>query len=267
MANLVDIYIKQDTNRKNFGLWFADLREKSGFESQRQLAIAANVSPTTISRIEQGTQKAEPETLKKLSKYLKISYSDLMAKAGYPIQPNSIDYKGIPLLGPIKAGVPILSADNYSETIEPPDGVIADFAAPVEGDSMIYAGIYPGDIAFFRECNEPKPGYIVAARILDYDAAVNLKFFIQKNGQAVLRSANPEYKDIPFTKNHAVVGIMTGLIRDGAPGVKDYEAIIYSKERLDERWNQAILQAVADGISPEQFTSLVSMMKKFLKGE
>lgn len=173
----------------------------------------------------------------------------------------------VPLLGPIKAGVPILSTDNYTETIKPPDGVVADFAAPVEGDSMIYAGIHPGDIAFFRECKEPKPGYIVASRVLDYEAAVNLKFYVQKNGQAVLRSANPEYKDIPFTKNHAVVGIMTGLIRDGAPGVKDYESIIYSKERLDERWNKAVYQAVADGISPEQFMSLVSMMKKFLKGE
>ncbi|WP_434132136.1 helix-turn-helix domain-containing protein [Sporomusa sphaeroides] len=173
----------------------------------------------------------------------------------------------VPLLGPIKAGVPILSTDNYTETIEPPEGVVADFAAPVEGDSMVYAGIHPGDIAFFRECKEPKPGYIVAARVLDYEAAVNLKFFVQKNGQAVLRSANPDYKDIPFTKNYAVVGIMTGLIRDGSPVLRDYESIIYSKERLDEKWNKAVFQAMADGITPEQFTSLVSMMKKFLKGE
>lgn len=68
---------------KEFGIWFAELREKSGFESQRQLALKSGVSPTTISRIESGIQKAEPKTLQKLALYLKISFEGLMQKAGY----------------------------------------------------------------------------------------------------------------------------------------------------------------------------------------
>lgn len=227
---------------------------------QKEVGAILGVSDSSIRKYESGERTPDPNSLIKLADYFGVTTDDLLGRE----PKSSPKINKVPLLGPIKAGVPILSTDNYTETIEPPGGVIADFAAPVEGDSMIYAGIHPGDIAFFRECKEPRPGYIVASRVLDYDAAVNLKFYVQKNGQAVLRSANPEYKDIPFTKNHAVVGIMTGLIRDGAPGVKDYESIIYSKERLDERWNKAVYQAVADGISPEQFISLVSMMKKFL---
>ncbi len=72
-----------DSNNKDFGIWFSKLREESGFESQRQLALKSGVSPTTISRIESGIQKAEPKTLQKLALYLKISFEELMQKAGY----------------------------------------------------------------------------------------------------------------------------------------------------------------------------------------
>jgi transcriptional regulator with XRE-family HTH domain len=71
-------------DQKEFGLYFAKLREKSGFESQRQLAIASGVSNGTIARIEAGTQEAKPPTLKKLAPYLKnVDYEDLMRAAGY----------------------------------------------------------------------------------------------------------------------------------------------------------------------------------------
>lgn len=71
-------------DRQEFGHFFAELREKSGFKSQRQLAIASGVSNGTIARIEAGTQQARPLTLKKLSPYLKnITYHELLRLAGY----------------------------------------------------------------------------------------------------------------------------------------------------------------------------------------
>ncbi|HEU4962266.1 MAG TPA: helix-turn-helix transcriptional regulator [Bacilli bacterium] len=72
------------TNAKVIGDTLAKLRERSGFKSQRQLAMEAGISPATLSRIEAGTQKPQPETLKTLSKYLRdTSYEDLMKMAGY----------------------------------------------------------------------------------------------------------------------------------------------------------------------------------------
>jgi HTH-type transcriptional regulator, competence development regulator len=69
---------------KEFGVYLSKLREKSGYKSQRQLALAADVAPATLSRIEGGTQKASPETLEKLAKHLKdVSYEDLMNASGY----------------------------------------------------------------------------------------------------------------------------------------------------------------------------------------
>lgn len=69
--------------QREFGNYLARVREQAGFKSQRQLALEAGISPATLSRIESGIQKAQPETLKKLSTYLKTSYELLMERAGY----------------------------------------------------------------------------------------------------------------------------------------------------------------------------------------
>jgi len=68
---------------KEFGIWLTKLREQQGYTSQRQLYLASGVSNSTISRMEAGTQKPEPETLKKLAPFLGVSYEHLLKQAGY----------------------------------------------------------------------------------------------------------------------------------------------------------------------------------------
>jgi repressor LexA len=237
------------------------LRElRSGIDlTQEELGKRFNVIKQTISSWENGNSRPDIDMALDLAKFFGVSTDYLLGLK------STESTSSVPLLGPIRAGVPILSDDNYTETVTPPEGVRADFASPVEGDSMIYAGIHPGDIAFFRECGEAHTGQIVAARLWDMDAAVNLKFYVQKNGQAVLRSANPEYADIPFTHNHAVVGVMTGLIRDGAPILNDYERLLLTNESINQKWSIAVNGAIADGISPEQFTAMLGLMKNYMK--
>ncbi|BAU28987.1 helix-turn-helix protein [Aneurinibacillus soli] len=77
---------------KDFGIFFAEIREKSGYKSQRQLALASNVSNGTIARIEAGTQKPQPETLKILSHFLKnVTYEELLEKSGYLTSDNHLN--------------------------------------------------------------------------------------------------------------------------------------------------------------------------------
>lgn len=74
---------------KAFGVYFSKLREESGFRSQRELADKSGVSHSTINRIEAGTHKASPETLKTLSHFLKgVTYEELLEKLGYIGHPN-----------------------------------------------------------------------------------------------------------------------------------------------------------------------------------
>ncbi len=70
-------------DKKGFGKYLENLRLKSGFVAQIDLAKVSGVSKSTISRMEAGETETKPETLKKLAPFLKVSYSDLMKAAGY----------------------------------------------------------------------------------------------------------------------------------------------------------------------------------------
>lgn len=84
---------------KEFGVYFAKLREESGYRSQRELADVSGVSHSTINRIESGLHKVSPDNLKILAGYLKgVDYYDLMVGIGYiESKPsNSLSFYGGP---------------------------------------------------------------------------------------------------------------------------------------------------------------------------
>ena len=59
-------------------------RIQEGYKTQKQLSEVSGISQTTLSRIEAGAQKPQPDTLLQLSKYLhSATYGELMEKAGY----------------------------------------------------------------------------------------------------------------------------------------------------------------------------------------
>lgn len=73
-----------DNNNFNFGKFLRNTRIKAGYKTQKQLSDVSGVSQTTLSRIEAGTQKPLPETLKALSPYLRpFTYGELLDRAGY----------------------------------------------------------------------------------------------------------------------------------------------------------------------------------------
>lgn len=68
----------------NFGEFLKELRKKFGYKTQKQLADISGVSQTTLSRIEAGIQRPQPETLRVLADHLRpYTYGELMEKAGY----------------------------------------------------------------------------------------------------------------------------------------------------------------------------------------
>ena len=108
----------------------------------------------------------------------------------------------IPILGTIRAGLPILSEGNCEELIDVPSNVKADFGLRITGDSMAWVGIHQGDIALFKESSVGSHGQIVAAGVEAETWEANLKFYIQQNGKVFLRSVNPNYEDIVYGPNH-----------------------------------------------------------------
>jgi repressor LexA len=120
--------------------------------------------------------------------------------------------KGIPLVGRVAAGAPILAAENIEDyvTIErmfPVDGRC--FALRVKGDSMTGDGIHDGDLVVVRPQRVARNGAIVVA-VLEDEATV--KRFYRERNRVRLQPANPRYAPI-YARDIEICGVVIGVIR------------------------------------------------------
>lgn len=77
-----------------FGSYLKEMRENKGW-SINQLAQAADISGSQISRIENGLRGIpKPQTLRKMAEALEVPYEELMNKAGY-LQQDAAKYEDI----------------------------------------------------------------------------------------------------------------------------------------------------------------------------
>lgn len=118
----------------------------------------------------------------------------------------------VPLLGHIAAGGPILAEENFDGYITVSKDLIKSgdhFALSVVGDSMINAGILPGDIAIFKQQQTANNGTIVAAML---DEAVTLKRFYKESSRIKLKAENDNYSPI-YTQNVSILGKLVTIVR------------------------------------------------------
>ena len=121
--------------------------------------------------------------------------------------------QGIPLVGRVAAGQPILAEENIEDVLElkgmfPQENDL--FALRVKGDSMIEAGIIENDLIIVRPQQTANIGDIVVA-IIDDEGTV--KRFGQAGDHIRLEPANKNYLPI-ITRDARVVGKVIGLVRD-----------------------------------------------------
>lgn len=102
----------------------------------------------------------------------------------------------LPLVGTVAAGKPLLAAENIEEVFPLPRDLVKDaqaFMLRVQGDSMIEAGIFDGDLAVVRQQNYAEDGDIVVA-LLEEEATV--KRFRRRRGRLFLEPANAMMKPL-----------------------------------------------------------------------
>ena len=121
---------------------------------------------------------------------------------------------GIPLVGSVAAGSPILAVENIEKTIPlNPLTKAVDFFLRVQGDSMVEAGILDNDLVGIKKTNNAENGEIVVARI---DEDVTLKRFSKNKTSIKLIAENSAYEDIYVSEqtDFAIEGKAVGVIRE-----------------------------------------------------
>ncbi|MBO8433931.1 MAG: repressor LexA [Tyzzerella sp.] len=142
-----------------------------------------------------------PELLKAISGE-KISYTDLMISCGYiDAKETSLeDTVKIPVIGVVHAGTPILAVENIEdyEYVNRKDILPSYdyFYLRVQGNSMINARIYDGDLVFVRKQSDVENGDI--AVVMTNQDEVSIKRIIKKGNIIVLQPENPDYMPMIF---------------------------------------------------------------------
>jgi len=126
------------------------------------------------------------------------------------------DESGLPIIGRVAAGAPILAQQHVEESCQinptffhPP----ADYLLRVRGMSMKDVGIFDGDLLAVHTTREARNGQIVVARLED---EVTVKRFNGEGRKVWLLAENPEFApiEVDLEKQELIIdGLSVGVIR------------------------------------------------------
>jgi repressor LexA len=131
----------------------------------------------------------------------------LLDKAKKAIRPA-----GLPLVGQVAAGQPVLAEENIEEYVEVPQMIgteDGDYVLRIKGESMKNAGILAGDFVTVRPADDADDGEIVVA-LLGEEATV--KRLYREKDHVRLQPENETMEPIR-TSDARVLGKVTGVIR------------------------------------------------------
>lgn len=197
MKNVMDEKLKKVLN------YIISYTEENGFPpSVREIGAELSIKSTasTYYYIEKLKQNGLLKKTKSKNRAIEV------------IDKNKVNYKSVPLIGNVTAGIPILANENIEEYIPLPSNMFKSndlFMLSVIGDSMMEAGIFNGDIIIVNKQNYADNGDIVVA-LIENEATV--KRFFKEKDYFILHPENKSYNDI-IVKELEILGVVTGLLR------------------------------------------------------
>lgn len=156
--------------------------------------------------------------LRALAKRGVIELRPNQARGIIPIRAQAsrrLDLNGLPLIGRVTAGTPVLAVENHEDEIHLDKKSFQpapDFALRVVGDSMIDAGIHDKDLLLVHKTEDARSGQIIVARLGD---EVTVKRLRRRGRATWLEPANPRYEPIAVNSSDdfAIEGLGVGVIR------------------------------------------------------
>ncbi len=143
---------------------------------------------------------------------------EMIAGASRGIRIPGSENKGIPIVGRVAAGSPILAEEHIEDYCEMPHSFFqpsADYFLRVRGDSMIDVGIFEDDLLAVHRTSQAENGEIVVARIDDEVTVKRLKKTRSKY-QLLLLPENEDYSPIEVDlryQDFAIEGLSVGVVR------------------------------------------------------
>jgi DNA polymerase V len=119
----------------------------------------------------------------------------------------------------VQAGFPSPADDHMEDTLDLNTHLIqhkeSTFFVRAQGESMLGAGIYPGDILIVDRSLIAKSGKIVIAVV---DGEFTVKRLHKYKGKVTLRAENSEFKDINISEGSELIiwGVVTSVIHQYA---------------------------------------------------
>jgi repressor LexA len=119
---------------------------------------------------------------------------------------------GLPLIGQVAAGSPVLAEENIEEYVSVPQlagGVEGEYVLRIRGESMVDAGILPGDYVVVRPQETAVDGEIVVA-LMGEEATV--KRYFREADHIRLQPENASMEPIR-SRDVKILGRVVGLFR------------------------------------------------------
>ena len=177
------------------------LRKQKGI-SLDALVSLSGVPKGTLSKISAGiTKNPSLDTMTAIANALGCSIDDFHdnispIKKDYSTIPGALPIArhSLPILGGIHCGEPQFAEQEFEYYTYAGAEINADFILRANGDSMVGARIYDGDLIFIRSQPDVENGQIAA--VLIDDATTLKRVYKLQDGRCELRAENPKYAPI-----------------------------------------------------------------------
>ena len=150
-----------------------------------------------------------------IKKLIDLGFLNKSENISRSITSRTVDSKyGIPILGEISAGQPLIAEENYIGELPYFGNEINTelIALKINGDSMIDAGLYNDDLVVIDKSLIPADGDIGAFLIHNTEATV--KYVDTIADKRYLIPANKNYENIEIDENITQIGKVVSLFRD-----------------------------------------------------
>ena len=193
-------------------------RQQQIFDFIREKISDTGMPPTRAEIAEYFGFKSANAAEEHLKALAKKSYIEMLpgTSRGIRLAEEFIEVEGLPLIGRVAAGEPILAEEHIEEHYKV-DGDLfhpaADYLLRVNGDSMKNIGILDGDLLAVHQTTDVQQGQVVVARV---EEDVTVKRYKREGNVVYLHAENEDFSPIKVdltSQNFTIEGLAVGVIR------------------------------------------------------